>query len=190
VAVDKSAVAELVVYGVTNSQIGEAFGVSGQYIANLVREDEETQELMQKKATDMAVRQHNNKVTEEIIERDLLEKIKAQIDMSDSLIESVKCLQLMKDIQGKNRAAQHGAGAELPASITLNMGDATEVVIQRTGNNEIISIAGRDMAPMPAKRVIDMAKESQDNGKKEDAKREQRNPIEAEYSEGLSVEAL
>ena len=40
------------------------------------------------------------------------------------------------------------------------MGDSTEVVIQRTGNNEIVSIAGRNMAPMPAKRVIDMAKKA------------------------------
>lgn len=157
---NKEAIAELVAYGVTNTQIGEAFGVSPQYIANLIREDEETQELIQKKATDIVVRQHNNKVTEEIIEKELLTKIKAQIDMSDSLIESVKCLQLMKNIQGQDRANKHGVGAELPASITLNMGDAAEVIIQRTGNNEIVSIAGRNMAPMPAKRVIDMAKKS------------------------------
>ncbi len=157
--VNKPAIAELVAYGVADSQIGEAFGVSPQHIANLKREDEELQDLIQEKATDIAVRQHNNKVTEEKIEESMLTKIAAQVDLSDSLIETVKSLQLLKDIQGKGRAATHGQAAEVPTNIVLNMGDATEVKIQRTSSNEIITIAGRDMAPMPAKRIIQAVKE-------------------------------
>lgn len=162
--VNKAAVAELVAYGIPDSQIGDAMGVTSQYIANLRREDEEVQELVQEKATDIAVRQHNNKVTEEVIEESLLQKIKEQVDMSDSLIESVKSLQLLKDIQGKTRANGHGAQQELPATINLNLGQTAEVTIQRTGTNEIIKIAGRDMAPMPAGKVIEAARE-RTNGK-------------------------
>jgi DNA-binding CsgD family transcriptional regulator len=158
-SINKEAVAELVAYGIPNSQIGDAFGVTGQYIANLVREDEKVQALVQTKATDLAVRQHNNKVTEEVIEADLLTKIKEQVDTSDSLIESMKSLQLLKDIQAKGRANGHGAAAEMPGTINLNLGDAPVAVsIQRTSNSEIIKIAGRDMAPMPAKRVIELAR--------------------------------
>lgn len=153
--VNKTAVAELIAYGIPDSQIGDAMGVTGQYIANLKREDEEVQELVQEKATDIAVRQHNNKVTEEVIEESLLQKIKEQVDLSDSLIESVKSLQLLKDIQGKTRANSHGAQAELPATLNLYLGETSEVEIRRTGQNEIISIAGRDMAPMPAKSVLE-----------------------------------
>lgn len=154
--VDKDAVAELIAYGIPDSQIGDAFGVTPQYIANLARTDPKVMELIQTKATDIAVRQHNNKVSEETIEADLLEKIKAQVDMSDSLMESVKCLQLMKDIQGKSRAMGHGQGAEVPGTINLNLGDApVDVRIQRSGSNEIIEIAGRNMAPMPAKKVLE-----------------------------------
>lgn len=156
---NKPAIAELVAYGIADAQIGEAFGVSPQYIANLRRDDEELQTLIQEKATDIAVRQHNNKVKEEEIEESMLEKIAAQVDLSDSLIETVKSLQLLKDIQGKNRAATHGQAAELPTNIVLNMGDATDVTIQRTSSNEIITIAGRNMAPMPAKRIIEAVKE-------------------------------
>lgn len=159
-SVNKEAVAELVAYGIPHSQIGDAFGVTPQYIANLVREDAKVQALIQTKATDIAVRQHNNKVSEETIEADLLEKIKAQIDMSDSLIESVKSLQLIKQIQALTRSAGHGAGAEVPGTINLNLGNAPVAVsITRTGNNEIIEIAGRSMAPMPAKRVLEAVKE-------------------------------
>ena len=61
--VNKAAVAELIAYGIPDSQIGDAMGGTGQYIATLKREDEEVQELVQEKATDIAVRQHNNKVT-------------------------------------------------------------------------------------------------------------------------------
>lgn len=157
--VNKPAVAELIAYGVADSQIGEAFGVTPQHIANLKRDDEELKELIQEKATDIAVRQHNNSVTEEKIEAAMLTKIEAQIDLSDSLIETVKSLQLLKDIQAKGRAAAHGQSAETPTNLILNMGDATEVKIQRSGSNEIISIAGRDMAPMPAKRIIEAVKE-------------------------------
>lgn len=161
-SINKEAVAELVAYGVPNSQIGDAFGVTPQYIANLVRDDEKVQELIQLKATDIAVRTHNNKVTEEQIEASLLAKAAEQVDISDSLMETMRALQLLKDIQGKGRAAAHGASAELPGTINLNLGDAPIAVsIQRTPNSEIINIAGRDMAPMPAKRVIDMAKERQ-----------------------------
>lgn len=182
-SINKEAVAELVAYGIPDSQIGDAFGVTPQYIANLCREDEKVKELIQTKATDIAVRQHNNKVTEEQIEEGLLEKIKAQIDMSDSLIESVKCLQLMKDIQGKTRALHHGQGAEVPGTINLNMGDApVDVRIQRTGNNEIIEIAGRNMAPMPAKKVLETVRV-----RKEDASNPEEVPVatqepEAEYA--------
>jgi predicted ATP-dependent protease len=161
-SINKEAVAELVAYGIPNSQIGDAFGVTPQYIANLVRDDEKVQELIQAKATDIAVRTHNNKVTEEQIEAALLAKAHEQVDISDSLIETMKALQLLKDVQGRARAAAHGAAAELPGTINLNLGDAPVAVqIQRTSNSEIINIAGRDMAPMPAKRVIDMAKERQ-----------------------------
>lgn len=167
-SINKEAVAELVAYGIPNTQIGDAFGVTGQYIANLVREDEKVQELVQTKATDLAVRQHNNKVTEEVIEADLLTKIKEQVDTSDSLIESMKSLQLLKDIQAKGRANGHGASAEVGGTINLNLGDAPVAVqIQRTGNSEIINIAGRDMAPMPAKRVIDMARQERKNGEEQ-----------------------
>lgn len=165
--VNKPAVAELIAYGVADSQIGEAFGVSPQHIANLKREDEELKELIQEKATDIAVRQHNNSVTEEKIEAAMLTKIEAQIDLSDSLIETVKSLQLLKDIQGKSRAAAHGQAAEAPTNLILNMGDATEVKIQRSGSNEIISIAGRDMAPMPAKRIIEAVKEKSNGAAKD-----------------------
>lgn len=184
---NKPAIAELVAYGVPQTQIAEAFGVTPQHINNLVRDDEEMKELIQEKATDIVVREHNNKVTEEVIEKNLLQKISSQIDLSDSLIESVKALQLMKDIQNKNRLAGHGAAAELPTSITLNMGDATEVVIQRTGNNEIISIAGRDMAPMPAKKVISMAREA------EEQRDERARTIEGSYNENpreISTDSL
>ena len=174
-SINKEAVAELVAYGIPNSQIGDAFGVTPQYIANLVRDDEKVQELIQLKATDIAVRTHNNKVTEEQIEASLLAKAAEQVDISDSLMETMRALQLLKDIQGKGRAAAHGAAAELPGTINLNLGDAPVAVqIQRTSNSEIINIAGRDMAPMPAKRVIDMAKERQ-NGLEESTD-EQRAP--------------
>jgi hypothetical protein len=166
-SINKEAVAELIAYGIPNSQIGDAFGVTPQYIANLVREDEKVQELIQAKATDIAVRQHNNKVTEEQIEAAMLAKAAEQVDLSDSLLETMRGLQLLKDIQGKGRAQAHGANAEVPGTINLNLGDAPVAVqIQRTNNSEIINIAGRDMAPMPAKAVIDMAR-SRVNGTEE-----------------------
>ena len=184
--VNKPAVAELVAYGVADAQIGEAFGVSPQHIANLKREDEELRELIQEKATDIAVRQHNNMVTEEKIEEAMLTKIHAQIDLSDSLIETVKSLQLLKDIQGKGRAAAHGQAAESPTNIVLNMGDATEVQIQRSGSNEIISIAGRDMAPMPAKRIIEAVKEKTNVASKDsDGRRAERFDRRTTYGESI-----
>jgi len=197
--VNKPAIAELVAYGVADAQIGEAFGVTPQHIANLRREDEELQELIQEKATDIAVRTHNNKVTEEKIEEAMLTKIQAQVDLSDSLIETVKSLQLLKDIQGRNRVAAHGEAAEVPTNIILNMGDATEVQIQRSGTNEIISIAGRDMAPMPAKRIIDAVKE-RNNGEVltteritsigRTAERANRSPSGASSDGGASTDSL
>jgi hypothetical protein len=188
-SINKEAVAELVAYGIPSSQIGDAFGVTPQYIANLIRDDEKVKELVQKKATDIAVRQHNNKVSEETIEADLLEKIKAQIDMSDSLIESVKCLQLMKQIQALTRSSGHGQAAEVPGTINLNLGDApVDVRIQRTGNNEIIEIAGRSMAAMPAKQVLQTVKQRKENATAKNpnepraAERNVRNaPAEPEY---------
>lgn len=185
-SINKPAVAELVAYGIPDSQIGEAFGVSPQHIANLRRDDEELRGLVQEKATDIAVRQHNNKVTEEQIEADMLTKISAQIDLSDSLIETVKSLELLKKIQGIGRAAAHGAAAEQPATINLNLGATAEVTIQRTGNNEIINIAGRDMAPMPARAVIKAAKE-RINGQ---AGNEEGEPVVASYYEHPCTDAL
>lgn len=174
-SINKEAVSELIAYGVPNSQIGDAFGVTPQYIANLLRDDKKVQELVQKKATDIAVRNHNNKVTEEQIEAGLLAKAHEQIDISDSLIETMKALQLLKDIQGKGRAAAHGAAAEVPGTINLNLGDTPVAIqIKRTSNSEIINIAGRDMAPMPAKAVIDLAR-SRINGAPETTD-EQRTP--------------
>lgn len=188
-SINKEAVAELVAYQIPNAQIGEAFGVTGQYIANLVREDEALQDMIREKAVDIAVRQHNNKVSEEQIEHDLLQKIKSQIDLSDSLIESVKALQLMKDIQGKGRALAHGAAAEGAApgtTINLNLGETAKVSIQRNGSNEIINIAGRDMAPMPAKRIIEAARE-RSNGT---AERDEGEAAEASFFKHACTDAL
>lgn len=168
--VDKTVVAELLAYQVSPSQIADALGCSSNYIHELARDDEETRLLIAEKAGAIATREHNNKVTMEQIEHDLLAKIKAQIDYSDSLIESTKCLQLLKDIQGKSRALSHGASAENPTSIDINLGHmGADIKIQRNGQNEIISIAGRDMAPMPAHKVIQTVKERQGkNGEAEE----------------------
>ena len=150
------------------TQIAHAFGVSSQYIHNLVREDEELQDILKEKAAEVAVREHNSRVNIEVIKHDLLEKIKAQIEMSDSLIESVKALQTVVDIEGKQRAIAHGNGAEGAKAgvldLNLNLPDGATIQIQKNGNNEIINIAGRNMAPMPASKVIEAVKERKDNG--------------------------
>lgn len=165
--VEKTALAELLAYDVPVVQIAQAFGVSSQYIQNLLRDDEELRSILQEKATEVAVREHNSRVNLEVIKHDLLDKIKAQIDMSDGLMESTKALQVIIDIEGKQRALSHGAGLEGPKAgvidINLNLGDAT-VSVTRNGNNEIINIAGRDMAPMPATKVIEAVKERNANG--------------------------
>lgn len=195
-SINKEAVAELVAYGTPHSQIGDAFGVTPQYIANLVREDPKVIALVQEKATDVAVRNHNNKVSEEKIEEALLEKILAQVEISDSLIESVKSLQLLKQVQNIGRAAAHGAAAELPGTINLNLGDAPVAVsISRTGNNEIIEIAGRSMTPMPAKRVLEAVKENrnataEDSDERDGAERSDRQPTYRRSDEGLSTDSL
>ncbi len=166
--VDKTAVAELVAYEVPIVQVAQAFGVSSQYIHNLLRDDEELQSILQEKAAEIAVRSHNSKVSVEVIKHDLLEKIKAQIPLSDSLIESVKALQTVVDIEGKQRAIAHGNGAEGQKAgvldLNLNLPDGATIQIQKNGNNEIINIAGRNMAPMPAGKVIEAVKERKDNG--------------------------
>ncbi len=166
--VEKTALAELLAYDIPVTQIAHAFGVSSQYIHNLVREDEELQDILKEKAAEVAVREHNSRVNIEVIKHDLLEKIKAQIEMSDSLIESVKALQTVVDIEGKQRAISHGNGAEGPKAgvldLHLNLPDGATVQIQKNGNNEIINIAGRNMAPMPASKVIEAVKERKDNG--------------------------
>lgn len=168
--VEKTALAELLAYDIPVVQIAQAFGVSSQYIQNLLRDDEELRSILKEKATEVAVREHNSRVNLEVIKHDLLDKIKAQIDMSDSLMESTKALQLIVDIEGKQRAIAHGNGQEGPKAgvidINLNLGDAT-VSVQRNGNNEIINIAGRDMAPMPATKVIQAVKERNSNGNEE-----------------------
>ncbi len=166
--VEKTALAELLAYDIPVTQIAHAFGVSSQYIHNLVREDEELQDILKEKAAEVAVREHNSRVNIEVIKHDLLEKIKAQIEMSDSLLESVKALQTVVDIEGKQRAINHGNGAEGPKpgvlDLHLNLPDGATVQIQKNGNNEIINIAGRSMAPMPASKVIEAVKERKDNG--------------------------
>ena len=167
--VDKTAVAELIAYEVPVVQVAQAFGVSSQYIHNLVREDEELQSILQEKAAEIAVRSHNSKVSVEVIKHDLLDKIRAQIPLSDSLIESVKALQTVVDIEGKQRAIAHGNGSEGAKAgvldLNLNLPDGATIQIQKNGNNEIINIAGRNMAPMPAGKVIEAVKERKDNGR-------------------------
>ncbi len=166
--VDKTAVAELIAYEVPIVQVAQAFGVSSQYIHNLVRDDEELQSILQEKAAEIAVRSHNSKVSVEVIKHDLLDKIRAQIPLSDSLIESVKALQTVVDIEGKQRAIAHGNGSEGAKTgvldLNLNLPDGATIQIQKNGNNEIINIAGRNMAPMPAGKVIEAVKERKDNG--------------------------
>lgn len=166
--VDKTAVAELIAYEVPVVQVAQAFGVSSQYIHNLVRDDEELQSILQEKAAEIAVRSHNSKVSVEVIKHDLLDKIRAQIPLSDSLIESVKALQTVVDIEGKQRAIAHGNGSEGAKTgvldLNLNLPDGATIQIQKNGNNEIINIAGRNMAPMPAGKVIEAVKERKDNG--------------------------
>ena len=76
---NKEAVAELLAYQVPPTQIAAAFGVSSQYIANLVREDETLQSMLQEKAEAIAIREHDNKVNLEVITHDLLSKIQEQI---------------------------------------------------------------------------------------------------------------
>lgn len=179
--VEKTALAELLAYDIPVTQIAQAFGVSSQYIQNLLREDEELQSLLQEKATEVAVREHNSRVNLEVIKHDLLDKIRAQIDMSDGLIESVKALQLITDIEGKTRAMAHGAGAEGPKAgiIELNLNIAASeatLQIQKNGNNEIISIAGRNMAPMPASKVLEAVKERKANGESEESDRGDNSP--------------
>ncbi len=168
--VEKTALAELLAYDVPVVQIAQAFGVSSQYIQNLLRDDEELKSILREKATEVAVREHNSRVNLEVIKHDLLDKIKAQIDMSDSLMESTKTLQIIIDIEGKQRAIAHGNSLEGPKAgvidINLNLGDAT-IKIQKNGNNEIIEIAGRNMAPMPATKVIEAVKERKTNGDEE-----------------------
>lgn len=161
---NKEAVAELLAYQVPPTQIAAAFGVSSQYIANLVREDETLQSMLQEKAEAIAIREHDNKVNLEVITHDLLSKIQEQIGMSDSLMESTKALQLIQDIVAKMRAVSHGGSQEGPkvGTIELNIAPGAEVQIQTNGQKEIINIAGRDMAPMPAHRVLQAVKEKRD----------------------------
>ena len=161
---NKEAVAELLAYQVPPTQIAAAFGVSSQYIANLVREDEALQDMLREKAEAIAIREHDNKVNLEVITHDLLSKIQEQIGMSDSLMESTKALQLIQDIVAKMRAVTHGVHQEGPkvGTIELNIAPGAEVQIQTNGQKEIISIAGRDMAPMPAHRVLQAVKENRD----------------------------
>ncbi len=161
---NKEAVAELLAYQVPPSQIAAAFGVSSQYIANMVREDETLQDMLREKAEAIAVREHDNKVNLEVITHDLLSKIQEQITMSDSLMESTKALQIVQDIVAKMRAISHGSSQEGPkaGTIELNIAPGAEVQIQTNGQSEIINIAGRDMAPMPAHRVLQAVKEKRD----------------------------
>ncbi len=166
--VDKTALAELIAYDIPVTQIAHAFGVSPQYIHNMMREDEELQSILQEKSAEVAVREHNSRVNIEVVKHDLLEKIKAQIDLSDSLMESVKALETVTNIEAKQRALRHGESVEGPKpgviDLHLNLPGDALVQIQKNGNNEIINIAGRNMAPMPATKVIEAVKERK-NGK-------------------------
>lgn len=187
--VDKTAVAELIAYEVPVVQVAQAFGVSSQYIHNLVREDEELQSILQEKAAEIAVRSHNSKVSVEVIKHDLLDKIRAQIPLSDSLIESVKALQTVVDIEGKQRAITHGNGSEGAKAgvldLNLNLPDGATIQIQKNGNNEIINIAGRNMAPMPAGKVIEAVKERKNGNEGTGGTGEQRSD---EHEAAFSVE--
>ena len=187
--VDKTAVAELIAYEVPVVQVAQAFGVSSQYIHNLVREDEELQSILQEKAAEIAVRSHNSKVSVEVIKHDLLDKIRAQIPLSDSLIESVKALQTVVDIEGKQRAIAHGNGSEGAKAgvldLNLNLPDGATIQIQKNGNNEIINIAGRNMAPMPAGKVIEAVKERKNGNEGTGGTGEQRSD---EHETAFSVE--
>ncbi len=187
--VDKTAVAELIAYEVPVVQVAQAFGVSSQYIHNLVRDDEELQSILQEKAAEIAVRSHNSKVSVEVIKHDLLDKIRAQIPLSDSLIESVKALQTVVDIEGKQRAIAHGNGSEGAKAgvldLNLNLPDGATIQIQKNGNNEIINIAGRNMAPMPAGKVIEAVKERKNGNEGTGGTGEQRSD---EHEAAFSVE--
>lgn len=184
--VDKTALAELLAYDIPATQVAQAFGVSSQYIQNLLREDEELQSILTEKAAEVAIREHDSRVNVEIIKSKLLTKIAAQIDMSDSLMESTKALQTVVDIEAKQRALHHGQQSEgaKPGVIdfNLNLPEGATVQIQKNGSNEIISIAGRDMAPMPAKQVLEAVKERKNGEGTEPSNGQRSDEHEASFS--------
>jgi len=150
-------IATMISLDIPVDKIALSLGCTPDKVRQLIDHSEPLQDLLVEATAKQVQHDIQTDVTLKTIERTLLTKIKELIPSSDSLAEVTGALQKIATV----KAAEQKAGAQqAEPGTTLNLqlshiGEAT-IQLSLSAENQIESINGRTMAPMPYKATMDI----------------------------------
>lgn len=155
----------LVSLSLSADKIALAFGVTPDKIRQLIDTSEELQALITKATAEEVQQDLNKHVTILSIEKKLLTQADLLAQDSESLGEVMGALHkltVVKQLREEAGAQQADPGTTL--DLTLSHIGQAQINISLTSNNQIQSIDGRSMAPMPYKAAMSLITKGK-NGK-------------------------